>query len=83
MEKLAYLIYLEDNILLSKKDYHHWKEIQAEFFDKYKTSLEALSCKEIIDFFTDDFKDETSWPFTKKQIIDFFKSEDVILYSIK
>ncbi|MEG0275938.1 MAG: hypothetical protein RR630_02815 [Coprobacillus sp.] len=81
MKKLAYLIYLDDKILLSKKDYHHWKEIQDEFFNQYKTNLEALSCEEIINFFTDDFKDESSWPFTKKQIINFFESEDMILYS--
>ena len=78
----ATVIYLEDRMILSKKEYTHWREVQDEY-PTYKTSLVPLTCEEIIGFFEEDFKEEEHWPFSRKSIIDFFEcNESVILESM-
>ena len=69
----AILIYLDDCIVISKKIYNDWKEIQKEYGDSYKTSLIFMTCEEIIDFFKDDCKDEKLWPFSSEEITTFFE----------
>lgn len=54
----ATLIYLEDCMLLSRKNYASWKEVQHEYYKKYITNLEPMTCEEIIHFFEMDFGDE-------------------------
>lgn len=81
MEQEAYLIYLEDCLVLSKKQYHDWREIQAEYYEKYKANLSPMTCEEIIHFFEDDFREEKNWPFSRQSIIDFFCGPAVVLYS--
>lgn len=77
----AYLIYLEDALLLSKKKYSNWYEIQDEYCKKFKTSLVPMTYEEIISFFTDDFGEERNWPFSNKIIQDFFSGEMITISS--
>lgn len=79
--KKATLIYLEDCVLLSKKEYLNWREIQDEYYDEYKASLSPMTYEEIIFFFEDDFGDEQDWPISKKTLIDFFESDKEIIKS--
>ncbi len=74
----AHIIYLnDDSVLLSKKKYCNWREIQDEYYEKFITSLGPMTCEEIILFFSDDFGNEESWPFPKEKIEMFFNGEDV------
>ena len=68
----ATLIYLEDCILISKKNYKDWQEIQLEFWRGYKASLSPMTSEEMIDFFQDDYGEEPCWPFSKNEILHFF-----------
>ena len=77
----ATIIYLDDCILLSKKRYRSWKECQDKYYEKYKANLAPMTCDEIISFFEEDFGQEENWPFTRKEIIDFFNSEEIIKQS--
>lgn len=81
IENRAIIIYLEDCMLLSKKEYLNWKEVQEEYFEKYKTNLEPMTCEEIISFFQEDFKEERNWPFSRKRIINFFERNDMVIQS--
>ena len=54
------------------KNYASWKEVQHEYYKKYITNLEPMTCEEIIHFFEMDFGDEEHWPFSKKRIVEFF-----------
>ena len=81
MENKAYYIILENEVLLSKKKYSDWREIQDEYYEIYKTNLSPLTCDELIEFFEDDYKDECLWPFSKESIIKFYASNDVVLRS--
>ena len=75
----AVIIYLDDCMLLSKKEYSCWKEIQDEYYEKYKASLEPMSCDEIIRFFEDEFLQEERWPISRKRIIGFFRGDEMII----
>jgi hypothetical protein len=74
-----HIIYLDNNIVLTKKNYSCWRQIQDEY-PTYKTSLGPWSIEDIIDFFEDDFgKDESQWPFERKIIKKFFSSDEIII----
>ena len=79
--KKATLIYLEDGMLLSKKDYSSWKEIQDEYYEKYTTNLTPMTCQDMISFFEMDFGDEEYWPFSRKRIVKFFESDELVIQS--
>ncbi|WP_158769992.1 hypothetical protein [Paraglaciecola sp. L1A13] len=49
-----HLIYTDSNIVLSKKKYGDWIQIQEDFPD-YKTSLGPWSLDEMIDFLKDEY----------------------------
>lgn len=56
-------IYLRTGeVLLSKKHYSHWKEIQDKY-EHYMTDLSYESCEDLIGYFELDFGDESRWPF--------------------
>ena len=61
-------------MILSKKSYADWRQIQDEFVD-YKTSLGPWSAQGVIDFFRDDFP-KSPWPFSEAQIRAFMISSD-------
>lgn len=77
----VYYIILEDCVLLSKKRYNDWQEIQDEYYDKFKTSIGPWTYEDLITYFEDDFGDENKWPLNKENIIDFFEGTEEILYS--
>jgi len=80
MTDKAYYIVLEDRVVLSRKDYTCWQEIQDEYYETYKTNFQPLSCAELLQYLTEDFKEEQHWPFSRTDILNFFESEDLILY---
>lgn len=81
VENKAVIIYLNDGMLLSKKEYSYWEEIQDEYYEKYITNLGPMSCDEIIFFFEDSFVQEENWPFSRKRIIEFFEKDEKIIQS--
>jgi hypothetical protein len=78
MQPTAYLIFLRpDGLLLSKKAYLNWREIQDEF-DDYMASLGPWSETEIAEHFASDYgEDDVRWPFSKSDITRFFLSNEV------
>ncbi len=80
-EQKAILIYLDDCMLLSKKEYSCWQEVRGEYYEKYKTNFAPMSCEEIMSFFNDDFKQEENWPFSRERIIEFFKGNELVIQS--
>lgn len=78
-ENKAVIIYLEDDILISKKEYSCWKEIQDEYYEKYKANLPPMYCDEIIRFFEDEFVQEENWPISRKRIIEFFNNDELTI----
>lgn len=79
-EKKATIIYLEKKVLLSKKLYEGWKECQNDYHHEYKTNMLPMSMEELFVFFSQDWGDDDSkWPFTKKDIYNFYQSNDSVL----
>ena len=79
--KEAIIIYLDDGMILSKKKYSSWIDVQEEYYDKYKANLSPMTCEEVIQFFKEDFKEEENWPFSRNDIVEFFNSDDLVIYS--
>lgn len=74
-----HLIYLRNGeMLLSKKHYNHWREIQDEY-ENYLTDLYFSDCDAIIQFFQDDFREEEKYPFSKSEILRFAESKNLVL----
>ena len=63
-----HIIYTKSKMLLSKKPYNSWREIQDEY-DDYKASLEFDSIEEIEDYLILDYPDLK--PSAKVQIAEF------------
>ncbi len=77
--KILHLIYLRTGeMLLSKKEYSHWEEIQDEY-EHYMTDLAFDSCEDLISFFELDFGDECCWLFSKNELFDFMKSDEIVI----
>lgn len=51
-----HVIYTESAMLLSKKAYSSWREIQDEYSD-YKASLGPWSVKQVLGLFEEDYPD--------------------------
>lgn len=77
----VYYIILEDDILLSKKKYNHWREIQDEYYDNFKTCMGPWTYEDLVTYLEDDFRDENTWPFIKQNLKDYFESSEIIHYS--
>ncbi|MHA1637751.1 MAG: hypothetical protein ACTSUO_03300 [Candidatus Thorarchaeota archaeon] len=77
-----HIIFLRgDVVILSKKKYSDWREIQDEY-DDFMTSLGSWTAEAVISFYELDFgKDDTDWPFSREQILAFEKSDETILQS--
>ena len=69
------LIYTESNLLLSKKQYSSWREIQDEYSD-YKTSLGPWSVGEVIEFLTEEYSNLN--PSAREQINNFVEDAAII-----
>src|SRR5262245_2078834 len=77
----AYIVYCDGRKVRDRRDYTYprTQEMQREYPD-YRTSLGPWSEADIVDFFTVDYrKDESLWPISRRDIADFFRSEELIL----
>jgi hypothetical protein len=72
-EPVLHIIYLESKMLLSRKQYPGWRQIQEEFPD-YKTSLGPWPVSEVLDFLRAEYP--ISQPFTREQIERFLASDE-------
>jgi hypothetical protein len=72
-EPLLHIVYLESRMLLSKKRYSDWRQIQDEFAD-YKTPLGPWTVAEVLDFLGAEYRSDC--PFTKEQVQRFLLSND-------
>ena len=74
---LLHIIYLRSGrMLLSKKEYLSWREIQNEYED-YMTSLGPWSVEEVIEFLREEYPGDT--PFAPDQVRVFAASAHLIL----
>jgi hypothetical protein len=78
----VHVIYLRpDGMLLSKKPYSDWREIQDEYAD-YMTSLGPFSEEELLDFFSEEYGgDDARWAFSREQMREFMRSDAAVLES--
>ncbi len=66
-------------MLLTKTRYRSWADVAADFPD-YVADVGPWSEAVLIDFFEGDLgKDESSWPFSRREIREFYGSEAMIL----
>ncbi len=49
------LIFLKNNIILSKKKYKDWHDAQEEYCDNYVTSMHNLSYSDVISYLSSDY----------------------------
>lgn len=72
----VHLVYLRpDGLLLTKKSYAGWREIQDEHED-YMTSLGPFDEDELIEFLTNEYgEDDRRWGFTREEVRAFMKSD--------
>lgn len=76
---LAYIIHLRiGTMIISKVQYSDWSKIQDDYED-YMTSLGPYDVDELLSYFENEYKDESSWVFRKNQIQSFMKSNEHIL----
>ena len=66
-----HIIYTEDEMLLSRKEYACWRDIQDEY-QRYKASLGPWTPKEVIDYLSDDYRNLE--PSAFKQVHSFLTS---------
>lgn len=80
MKDRARLVYLETGLLLTRKEYNDWKEIEEEYWDIYTANLEPMTAEELMEYFQWDFHGEERWPFSRREILDFFAGEEESLF---
>ena len=51
-----FIVYTKDEMILSKREYECWREIQNDFYD-YKTSLGPWEDDEVINYLESDYPD--------------------------
>jgi hypothetical protein len=56
---LVHIVYLQEAILLTKKPYQDWREIQEDFED-YVTALGPWSAPEVLDFLQFEYPKDMS-----------------------
>lgn len=80
MNSTFHLIFLRAGaVLLSRKPYAGWREIQDEW-DDYMTSLGPWTEEDVVDFFQQQYGlDEARWPFTSGAVAAFAASERVVM----
>ena len=83
MPNEAYYIMLRDSsVVLSRKEYGHWREIQEEYGEAYATSFAPITAEDLMAFFREDFGDEGNWPLSAAEIEGFY-SGDALVYRSK
>jgi hypothetical protein len=76
----VYLIYLRpDRMLLSRKRYSDWREIQDEY-ENYMTSVGPFSVEEVLNFLSEQYAgEEEKWGFSGEEIRSFMESGTMVL----
>lgn len=75
MEGKVYYIILKNKVLLSKKKYENWRQIQDEYYQSFVACLGPWFLEDALIYFSGDYGDEINWPFSKKAIVNFFNQE--------
>lgn len=66
-------------MLLSKKQYSHWREIQDEYED-YMTSLGPYTPEGLLDFLSEQYgADDSKWGFSREELRGFMVSGAEVL----
>jgi len=69
-------------MLLSKKPYSDWREIQDEY-EHYMTSLGPYTEEELLGFFSEQYGDDDAlWAFSREKMREFMESDAVVLESL-
>jgi len=78
----VHVIYLRpEGMLLSRKRYSDWREIQDEYED-YMTSLGPFPEEYLLDFFSEEYgEDDARWAFSREQIREFVETDMTVLES--
>ncbi|TFH04710.1 MAG: nuclear transport factor 2 family protein [Candidatus Thorarchaeota archaeon] len=77
--QVAHIIYLRSGpTILSKVRYSNWHDIQDDYED-YMTSLGPWDVVGILSYFEEEFKEESSWLFSREQIRNFMSSGEHLL----
>jgi hypothetical protein len=71
-----YIIYTEDEIVLSRKHYKDWRQIQAEH-KFFKASLGPWTNDAVVDYLEFDYKELS--PSAAEQVQSFLKSGDLTI----
>jgi len=66
------IVYLRNGLLLSKRTYRDWREVQDQFFD-YKTSLGPYNLDDLFSLIHDEYGDKP--PFLREQVEAFVQSD--------
>lgn len=65
-------------MLLSKKHYSSWREIQDEY-ESYMTSVGPFSEEELVDFLSEEYGcDDAKWGFSREEVRGFMKSDAAV-----
>lgn len=77
---MFHLVYLRSGaVLLSRKPYADWREIQDEW-DDYMTSLGPWTVEDVVDFFQQQYgSDERRWPFSAAEVEAFAQSDREVM----
>jgi hypothetical protein len=66
-------------MLLSRKQYSDWREIQDEY-ESYLTSVGPFSVDELLEFLSEEYgSDDAKWGFSREEIQGFMKSDATVL----
>lgn len=76
---ILHIIYTEAEVILSKKSYGSWREIQNEYSD-FKASLGPWSSDEVAEYLSDEYSNIEPAAFL--QVADFLQSTATI-YNVK
>ncbi|MEW5926569.1 MAG: hypothetical protein AB1941_03730 [Gemmatimonadota bacterium] len=79
MMPTLHVIYLRSGpVLLSRKPYGDWREMQDEW-DDYMTSLGPWTAGEVVEFFREDSGNEARWPFSAEAVRAFVESDRAVM----
>mgnify|MGYP000018458115 CR=1 FL=1 len=77
--KKATLIFLDHALVLTKRVFRNWREVQIEYYAHYKANLEPLSCEEIIAYLNEEYGNDL--PFSEKELRQFFEGDLQTIYA--
>ncbi len=72
-----HIIYTQNSILLSRRTYTSWREIQEEY-PSYKASLGPWTYEEVVEYLADEYTN--LHPFAKEQVTAFLKGNEEVCF---